>query len=108
MEKYFSKKPVMEMNEEEWEFDGYSYDLSYKYLQQVISDSRAAQFENKHYILIFSPCAKSSDKYQLTWISKKDGLPSSDITSDSLKEIALRLSEELTNSYQYQNYKVVN
>ena len=107
MKKNFSHKSIFEMTPEEMSWTGYAEDLNINFIQKQLKKVRAAQYENYKDIIIFHPCTKDQDPYQVTYIWKKDNKPSGDIICKTLYQAAKEIDRLLNKQKEYYPQKVI-
>lgn len=106
--KDFSNKNIFDMTDKELEIDSLADNLTLKFIRNQIENARAVQFENYRDIIIFHPCVKDKEPYQVTYIWKKDNKPSGDILCSSLDHVAREIFSFLHNVKEYIPKKIIS
>jgi len=95
------------MTEREMQFTGYTEELNIKFIENILKRSKAVQFKNHKDIIIFHPCVKEPQPYQITYIWKKDNKPSGDIVLFNLYRCAKEINMMLNHQKEYYPKKII-
>jgi hypothetical protein len=105
--KKFTNKSIWDMTKEEVKYDSLSCELNLEYIKNIIKNNKAVKFENHKDIIVFHPCVKDKDPYQITYIWKKDNKPSGDIICNSIEQAAKEIYHFLNSIKEYIPQEVI-